>query len=88
MAAITMDGQANQVVQPSGSVSTLSSPSGSAPSGKGLRLEEPASRREITTREKIILLEGSKLNGYRFAPWKSPVDFSEFERLPGPSQYL
>ena len=34
----------------------------------------PVSKRQLTTREEIILLEGSKLNGFVFQPWKeSPL---------------
>ena len=38
----------------------------------------PNSKREMTTREKIILMEGSKLNGSVFPPWTPPIS-SEFE---------
>ncbi|KIW92283.1 uncharacterized protein Z519_07267 [Cladophialophora bantiana CBS 173.52] len=39
----------------------------------------PVSRRELTTREKIILLEGGKLNGFKFNPWTAPPSSDEFE---------
>ena len=42
------------------------------------KLKEPLSTRELSTKEKIILLEGSKLNGGVFAPWKTEPDPSEF----------
>ena len=32
----------------------------------------PVPKRDLTTREKIILMEGSKLNGYIFPPWTPP----------------
>ncbi|KAL2849170.1 hypothetical protein BJY01DRAFT_211165 [Aspergillus pseudoustus] len=38
------------------------------------------STRSLTTREKIILLEGTKLNGFLFPPWKADPGFGEFER--------
>ncbi|OAL26137.1 hypothetical protein AYO20_10190 [Fonsecaea nubica] len=41
-------------------------------------LEPPVSRRELTTREKIILLEGGKLNGFKFTPWTAPPSSGEF----------
>ncbi|KAL8796613.1 MAG: hypothetical protein Q9195_001003 [Heterodermia aff. obscurata] len=45
----------------------------------GMRLKEPRSSRQLTTREQIIVLEGSKLHGAVFPPWKSPPEASEFE---------
>lgn len=39
------------------------------------RLEYPVSTRQLTKREQIIILEGSKLNGAVFKPWtKAPLD--------------
>lgn len=41
-------------------------------------LKPPTSKRRLITREEIILLEGSKLNGFVFPPWKNdpaPEDF-------------
>lgn len=40
---------------------------------------KPRPERELTTREKIILLESSKLNGHIFPPWQCPPDSSDFE---------
>ncbi|KAI9849711.1 MAG: cysteine protease [Sclerophora amabilis] len=37
------------------------------------------SNRKLSTREKIILLEGSKLNGFTFPPWESPPNPREFQ---------
>ncbi|KAL2808130.1 hypothetical protein BJX63DRAFT_410123 [Aspergillus granulosus] len=39
-----------------------------------------ASTRKLTTREEIILLEGAKLNGFIFPPWKADPSFKEFEK--------
>jgi calpain-7 len=39
----------------------------------------PVSMRKLTTRENIIILEGSRLNGYLFRPWDRPPLQSEFE---------
>lgn len=43
------------------------------------RIQHPVSSRKLTTRENIILLEGSKLNGALFKPWASTPLPSEFE---------
>jgi len=48
------------------------------PRGSG-ELKAPTSTRKLSTRENIILLEGSKLNGFVFKPWvraPSPDEFS------------
>ena len=39
----------------------------------------PQSARPLSTKEKIILLEGSKLNGFTFPPWERPPGREEFE---------
>ena len=44
-------------------------------------LEEPVAKRELTTREKIILLKASKVHGCRFPPWTAPPLCSDFEQL-------
>ncbi|OAP63911.1 hypothetical protein AYL99_03138 [Fonsecaea erecta] len=41
-------------------------------------LNPPISKRELTTREKIILLESGKLNGFKFNPWTAPPSADEF----------
>jgi calpain-7 len=41
-------------------------------------LKQPTSNRKLTTREEIILLEGSKLNGFVFPPWKEDPKSEEF----------
>lgn len=50
---------------------------------KAVELKEPMSERELTTREKIILLEVSKLHGSLFPPWTSPPLSSDFEQSSG-----
>ena len=50
-------------------------------------LRYPVSERELTRREKIIILEGSKLNGFMFRPWQNAPDPAEFDLRPGESQY-
>ena len=45
--------------------------------------KETISERKLTTREKIILLEASKLHGSRFPPWTSPPMSSVFEQSSG-----
>ncbi|KAJ5121808.1 Peptidase C2 calpain domain III [Penicillium atrosanguineum] len=42
-------------------------------------LRLPVSKRKLTTREEIIILEGAKLNGFIFPPW---------ERAPLPSEFI
>ena len=41
-------------------------------------LRPPKSTRKLTTREEIIILEGSKLNGFVFPPSSSPPAPTEF----------
>lgn len=41
-------------------------------------LKQPTSNRKLTTREEIIILEGSKLNGFVFPPWKDDPSPEEF----------
>lgn len=51
-------------------------------------LQPPISPRKLTTREKIILLEGSKLNNFVFKPWeKEPTD-EEFALRDGEEPYV
>jgi calpain-7 len=40
--------------------------------------DPPVSKRKLTTRENIILLEGSKLNGHLFRQWEKPPVDDEF----------
>lgn len=51
--------------------------SGARPAGRS-RAQHPVSTRKLTTRENIILLEGSKLNGAVFKPWTAPPSVDEF----------
>lgn len=44
-------------------------------------LKAPVSERTLTTREEIILLEGSKLHGFVFPPWKAEPEASVFQKL-------
>lgn len=57
-------------------------------SGKRKALKEPVSHRELTTREKIILLEGSKLHGWVFPPWKAAPEPAEFHLPVGEPRYM
>ena len=43
-----------------------------------IRLTHPVSTRRLTTREEIILLQGSKLNGATFKPWVAVPSDDEF----------
>lgn len=49
--------------------------------------KQPTTSRSFTTREKIILLEGSKLHGAIFPPWTSPPAPSEFQLTDGESLF-
>ena len=42
------------------------------------KLKQPVSTRKLSTREQIILLQGSKLHGCVFPPWKDPPASEEF----------
>ncbi|KIX01865.1 uncharacterized protein Z518_09592 [Rhinocladiella mackenziei CBS 650.93] len=50
-------------------------------------LQAPVSSRKLSTRENIIILEGSKLNGFIFKPWTSPPSFDEFVLRDGGSSF-
>lgn len=52
------------------------------------RLEEPISSRPLTKAEEILLLKASKLNGFKFPPWKVPPRESDFELRDGEALYL
>lgn len=58
------------------------------PLGLGRKLTEPISSRQLSTREQIIILEGSRLNGFVFPPWKCPPDPNEFEMKDGEDRFL
>jgi hypothetical protein len=57
------------------------------PIANGILLKVPLSTREITTREQIILLEGSKLHGFVFPPWKSEPEDGVFEEMQNGQSY-
>jgi calpain-7 len=48
----------------------------------------PMSIRELSTREKIILLEGAKLNGFVFKAWEGPPNPDEFDFNEGDELFL
>ena len=50
--------------------------------------EQPVSKRLLTTREKIILVEGSKLNGFKFPIWEKAPDPAHFELQEGQEQFV
>ena len=52
-----------------------------------LKLQEPRSTRTLSTREQIILLEGSKVHGSVFPPWRESPDDSEFELTSGEPRF-
>lgn len=43
------------------------------------KLKEPISSRTLTKAEEILLLKASKLNGFKFPPWKNAPKDSDFE---------
>ena len=49
------------------------------PKRASIALKDPVSGRIIGRTEEIILLEGSKLHGFIFPPWKDDPDESLFE---------
>ncbi|KAL9107885.1 MAG: hypothetical protein Q9227_007303 [Pyrenula ochraceoflavens] len=52
------------------------------------RPQRHVSKRLLSTREKIILLEGSKLNGFTFPPWEKPPEREEFELMDGQKPFV
>lgn len=46
-------------------------------------LQPPMSKRKLTTREEIIILEGAKVNGFIFPPWDGPPTLDEFRARDG-----
>lgn len=56
--------------------------------GNQVNLKAPSSQRPVTNAEEIILLEGSKLHGFVFPPWKADPEDSVFEdTIDGKSLY-
>ena len=62
--------------------------SNNASSHPGVKLKEPLSKRELSTREQIILLEGAKLNGFVFPPWGAAPDPEQFELTEGDETFM
>ena len=52
------------------------------------RLKTPISTRQLSTAEKIIVLKGSYLNGYKFPPWQTDPSNDEFSLAKGQSQFV
>lgn len=50
-------------------------------------LKEPVSKRKLSTREEIILLDSAKLNGFLFPPWKNDPNPQEFELIGNERQF-
>ena len=48
----------------------------------------PVSMRKLTTRENIIILEGSRLNGYQFMPWERAPLQEEFALQAGQEPFV
>lgn len=74
--------------QPSGKAIKGENPIIALELGLGSRPKKSEAKRPLTTREKIILLEGSRLHGFVFPPWTSPPSPSEFEPSCGESLFL
>lgn len=51
-------------------------------------LKQPRSKRKLTTREEIIILEGSRLNGFTFPPWKDDPNPDEFSLKEGQEPFV
>jgi calpain-7 len=51
-------------------------------------LKAPLSDRVLPTREQVILLESSKLNGFIFSPWTSEPGEELFQLMEGNSSFL
>lgn len=50
-------------------------------------LKAPLSGRQISRREEVILLEGSKLHGFKFPPWTNEPDNSLFDSNPDETSF-
>lgn len=66
------------------------SPSSSKPVNvKTIRkLREPASTREASKAEQILVMKASFLNGFKFPPWRQPPDDSDFQLAEGGGPFL
>ncbi|KAF3399342.1 Calpain-like protease palB/RIM13 [Talaromyces pinophilus] len=58
-----------------------------SPQAGNRSLKEPISKRKLSTREEIILLESAKLNGCLFPPWKNDPNPQEFELVGNEGQF-
>ena len=50
--------------------------------------EQPLSKRPLTTREKIVLVEGSMVNGFKFPIWERAPDPALFELQDGQEPFV
>lgn len=71
------DSQRRHALEPTNSGSSSRS---SSTSNLSRRAGEPISKRNLSNREQIILLENSKLNGAVFPPWSALPEPEEFEQ--------
>ena len=55
---------------------------------KANELKSPISQRTLTTQEKIILLQASKLHGSCFPPWTSSPVSLDFEQVSGQPLFM
>ena len=58
------------------------------PRSRGMDAELPISKRRLTTREEIILLEGSKLNSFVFQKWKESPQPEDFQLKDGEELFV
>ncbi|KIW02853.1 uncharacterized protein PV09_05907 [Verruconis gallopava] len=49
---------------------------------------EPRPTRELTTAEKVLLMRGSKLNGFKFSPWGSTPTSRDFDLDQGQERFV
>lgn len=66
----------------------LDSDYGAVDISKIKKLREPVSTRILTKAEEILLLKASKLNGFKFPPWKNPPLDSDFELHHGEQLFM
>lgn len=68
-------------------LSASKQPTTERPPGNPIKLQEPRSTRNLSTREQIILLESSKVHGFVFPPWREGPSDSEFGLVPGEPRF-
>lgn len=51
------------------------------------KLQEPFSTRKQSKEEQILVLRASRLNGFKFPPWSTPPNESEFELRDGEQSF-